>query len=66
VAEIPIKHRERRSPWPMLIGLIALVLVLGFLFGRKRVDRAGLAADTTSSTTSATSNGAVSDTTHHP
>jgi hypothetical protein len=50
----------------MLLGLIALVLVLGFFFGRKRVERPGLAADTTSSTTSATSNGAVADTSHHP
>ena len=66
MAEIPIKHKERRNVWPVVLGLLALVLVLGFLFGRKRVDRAGLAADTTSSTTS-TSNGAVADTAgRHP
>ena len=61
MAEIPITRKERRNIWPMLIGLLALVLVLGFLFGRKRVTRPGLASDTTSSTTSTTSNGTVAD-----
>jgi LPXTG-motif cell wall-anchored protein len=66
VAEIPIKRKDRRNAWPLLLGLLALILVLGFLFGRKRVDKAGFAADTTSSTTS-TSNGAVADTSsRHP
>lgn len=66
MAEIPITRKERRNIWPMLIGLLVLVLVLGFLFGRKRVDRAGLASDTTSSTTS-TSTGSVADTARrHP
>jgi hypothetical protein len=61
VAEIPIKQKERRNVWPILLAVLALVLVLGFVFGNKRVDRSRLAADTTSSTTSATSNGAVAD-----
>ncbi len=55
MAEIPITRKERRNIWPMLIGLLALVLVLGFLFGRKRVTHPGVASDTTSST----ANGAV-------
>jgi hypothetical protein len=51
----------------MLLGLLALVLVLGFLFGRKHVTKPGLAGDTTSSTTSTTSNGTVADSTsRHP
>ena len=66
VAEIPITRKERRNIWPALIGLLALVIVLGFLFGRKHVTRPGLAADTTSSTTSATSTGSVADTSRHP
>src|SRR5512140_8234 len=66
VAEIPITRKERRNIWPMLVGLLALVLVLGFLFGRRHVAKPGLASDTTSSTTSATSNGAVADTSRHP
>ena len=65
MAEIPIQHKERRNVWPILLALIALVLVLGFLFGTKNVQRGRLAADTTSSTTSATSNGAVADTARH-
>lgn len=66
MAEIPITRKERRNIWPALIGLLALVIVLGFLFGRKQVAKPGLATDTTSSTTSATSTGSVADTTHHP
>jgi hypothetical protein len=52
----------------MLLGLLALVLALGFLFGKRRVTKAGLATDSTSSaTTSATSTGAVADTaSRHP
>jgi len=65
VAEIPIKHKERRNVWPIVLALVALVLVLGFLFGTKRVPRTGLASDTTSSTTSTSSNGAVADTARH-
>jgi LPXTG-motif cell wall-anchored protein len=61
VAEIPISRKDRRNIWPMLLGLLALVLVLGFLFGKRRVAKPGLASDTTSSTTSATSTGAVAD-----
>jgi LPXTG-motif cell wall-anchored protein len=66
VAEIPITRKERRNIWPALIGLLALVIVLGFLFGRRHVNRPGLATDTTTSTTSATSTGSVADTSHHP
>jgi LPXTG-motif cell wall-anchored protein len=66
VAEIPITRKERRNIWPALIGILALVIVLGFLFGRRHVTRPGLATDTTSSTTSATSTGSVADTSHHP
>src|SRR3954465_12248658 len=62
VAEIPITRKEKRNIWPMLLGILALVLVLGFLFGRRNADRPGLAADSTSSTTSTTSNGTVADT----
>lgn len=61
MAEIPIKPKNRTKAWPLVLGLLALALVLGVLFGRTRVDKAGLASDTTSSTTS-TSNGAVADT----
>ena len=66
MAEIPITRKERRNIWPALIGLLAIVIVLGFVFGRRHVVRPGLATDTTSSTTSATSAGSVADTTHHP
>jgi hypothetical protein len=66
VAEIPIKQKDRRRAWPLLLGLLALALVLGVLFGRTRTVKPGLASDTTSSTTS-TSNGAVADTaSRHP
>jgi hypothetical protein len=66
VAEIPITRKNRRNLWPMLLGLLALVLVLGFLFGKRRVTKPGLASDTTSATTSATSTGAVADSARPP
>jgi putative membrane protein len=36
VAEIPIQRKEGRNIWPMLLGLLALLAVLWFLFGRNR------------------------------
>jgi LPXTG-motif cell wall-anchored protein len=66
VAEIPITRKDKRNIWPILLGLLALLVVLGLLFGKRRVAKPGLAGDTTSSTTSATSTGAVADTAAHP
>ena len=34
MAEIPIRRKEGRNIWPLLIGLIALAAVLWFVFAR--------------------------------
>ena len=35
MAEIPIRRKEGRNIWPLLIGLIALAAVLWFVFARR-------------------------------
>jgi hypothetical protein len=63
VNEIPFRPRGRRIAWPLLLGLLALILALGFLFGKKRVTKPGIVTDSASSaTTSATSTGSVAET----
>jgi len=34
VAEIPIRRKEGRNIWPLLIGLVALAAVLWYVFAR--------------------------------
>jgi putative membrane protein len=56
VAEIPIQRKEGRNIWPMLLGLLVLLAVLWFIFGRNRnADTAAARADSTA----VASNGAV-------
>jgi putative membrane protein len=38
VADIPIQRKEGRNIWPMLLGLLALLAALWFIFGRNRND----------------------------
>jgi hypothetical protein len=46
VAEIPIRRKEGRNIWPLLIGLIALAAVLWFVFARDSTpDTAAARAD---------------------
>ena len=53
VAEIPIRRKERRNVWPLLLGLIVLAAVLWFVVARHstntatavRPDSAALRAD---------------------
>jgi putative membrane protein len=48
VAEIPIQRKEGRNIWPMLLGLLALLAVLWFIFGRRNNDNTATArADST-------------------
>jgi len=48
VAEIPIQRKEGRNIWPMLLGLLALLAVLWFIFGRRNNDNTAAArADST-------------------
>ncbi|MFL5617248.1 MAG: hypothetical protein ACJ79A_02505 [Gemmatimonadaceae bacterium] len=35
MADIPIQRKEGRNIWPLLIGLLLLVAVLWFVFGRQ-------------------------------
>jgi len=57
VAEIPIQRKEGRNIWPMLLGLLALLAVLWFIFGRRNNDNTAAArADST-----AVASGGVTD-----
>jgi len=57
VAEIPIQRKEGRNIWPMILGLLALLAILWFLFGRNRnANTAAARADSTA----VASNGAMS------
>jgi putative membrane protein len=48
VAEIPIRRKEGRNIWPLLLGLLALAALLWFVFGRDRTgDTAAARADST-------------------
>jgi len=48
VAEIPIQRKEGRNIWPMLLGLLVLLAVLWFIFGRRNNDNTAAArADST-------------------
>jgi putative membrane protein len=56
VADIPIQRKEGRNIWPLLLGLLVLVGILWFVFGRGRADNTAAArADST-----AVASGAVS------
>ena len=57
MAEIPIQRKEGRNIWPMLLGLLALLAVLWFIFGRRNNDNTAAArADST-----AVASGGVTD-----
>ncbi|HKH91171.1 MAG TPA: DUF4142 domain-containing protein [Gemmatimonadaceae bacterium] len=57
MAEIPIQRKEGRNIWPMLLGLLVLLAVLWFIFGRRNNDNTAAArADST-----AVASGAVTD-----
>lgn len=49
MADIPIERKDHRSIWPWIIGIIVLLLILWFLFGRHRNGNAAMTtgADTT-------------------
>jgi putative membrane protein len=59
MAEIPIQRKEGRNIWPILIGLLLLLGILWWLFGRNRNDTVA-AVDTAAATTTA-SNGMAGD-----
>lgn len=52
MADIPIERKDNRSIWPWIIGIIVLLLILWFLFGRHRNDNtaATTGADTVMTT----------------
>jgi len=53
MAEIPIQRKEGRNIWPILIGLLLLLGILWYLFGRNRTQTVA-AVDTTTTTTATT------------
>ncbi|HKP15912.1 MAG TPA: hypothetical protein VJT85_07605 [Gemmatimonadaceae bacterium] len=54
MAEIPIRRKEGRNIWPLLIGLIALAALLWFVFARdKTPDTAAARADSAAAVTPA-------------
>lgn len=62
MAEIPIQRKEGRNIWPWLIGLLVLLLILWFLFGRNRAARTAAVPDTTSAVAAAATSPATSAT----
>ncbi len=59
MAEIPIQRKEGRNIWPILLGLLALLAILWYLFGRNRNDTVAATADTTAAVSTATAAGAM-------
>jgi putative membrane protein len=59
MAEIPIQRKEGRNIWPILLGLLVLLALLWFLFGRNRNDGAVATTDTTAAATTTAANGAA-------
>jgi len=54
VADIPIQRKEGRNIWPLLLGLLALVAILWFVFGRRSADNtAAVRADSTAAASGA-------------
>ena len=48
MADIPIQRKEGRNIWPLLLGLLALVAILWFVFGRRSTaNTAAARADST-------------------
>ena len=48
MADIPIQRKEGRNIWPLLLGLLALLAALWFIFGRDNdADTAATGADST-------------------
>ena len=68
MAEIPIRRKEGRNIWPLLIGLVALAAVLWFVFARPKTDTTAAArADSAAVATPAvTSDSAAGVTTTPP
>ena len=54
MADIPIQRKEGRNIWPLLLGLLALVAILWFVFGRRGADNSAAArADSTAAASGA-------------
>jgi len=54
VADIPIQRKEGRNIWPLLLGLLALLAILWFVFGRRNADNtAAVRADSTAAASGA-------------
>ena len=54
MADIPIQRKEGRNIWPLLLGLLALLAALWFIFGRDNdADTAATGADSTAVATGA-------------
>ena len=54
MADIPIQRKEGRNIWPLLLGLLALLAILWFVFGRRNADNtAAVRADSTAAASGA-------------
>jgi len=47
LADIPIQRKEGRNIWPLLLGLLVLLGILWFIFGRRSSPTAAARADST-------------------
>jgi putative membrane protein len=64
VAEIPIRRKEGRNIWPLLLGLLVLLAILWYVFGRRNNDNTAAArADSTAVASAATTTDSAGGTT---
>lgn len=66
MAEIPIQRKEGRNIWPWIIGLLVVLLVLWFAFGRNRNATPVTTATPDSAATTTTTTTAPAATPHTP
>jgi len=58
VADIPIRRKEGRNIWPLLLGLLVLLAILWYVFGRRHNDNTAAAR---ADSTAVASNGVTTD-----
>jgi putative membrane protein len=64
VADIPIRRKEGRNIWPLLLGLLVLLAILWYVFGRRNNDNTAAArADSTAVASGATTTDSAGGTT---
>ncbi len=63
MAEIPVRRKEGRNVWPLLLGLLVLAAVLWFVVVRKSPSTAAVRADSAAAASSNVTRDSVGGTT---